>query len=156
VNSAAALVWLRLHELSDDARYRARAEATLQAFSRQLVAHPLELDQMLLALDWATDSPFEIAILVPEGRGALVPSSRGLLAALARRFVPNSVLLVASEADVAGELGRRVPWLGEKKAVGGRATAYVCEPGVCQLPTSDPAVLSRQLARVEPYPPAVP
>jgi len=152
VNSAAALVWLRLYDLTDEARYRARAEATLRAFAQTLTEHPLELDQMLLALDWATDMSHEIAIILPEGRGALAPGARPWLDALSRRFVPNSVLVIASEADIAGELGQRVPWLAEKKAHRGRATAYVCERGVCQLPTSDPEVFTRQLGRTEPYP----
>ena len=39
----------------------------------------------------------------------------------------------------------------EKLAIGGKPTAYVCEHRTCQLPTSDPAVLARQLASVRPY-----
>jgi uncharacterized protein YyaL (SSP411 family) len=38
--------------------------------------------------------------------------------------------------------------VAEKQALHGAATAYVCEQKVCALPTSDPAVLAAQLAKV--------
>jgi len=38
-----------------------------------------------------------------------------------------------------------VPLLAEKRALDGRSTAYVCERGVCALPTHDPDVVIRQL-----------
>jgi uncharacterized protein YyaL (SSP411 family) len=151
VNSAAAMTWLRLAAFSDEARYRSRAETTLRAFSRTLTSRPLALDQMLLALDFATDAVKEIVIVVPEGRGALVAAARPLLDVLSRRFVPNSALLVVGEQDVAGELGRKVPWLREKRLRSGRATAYVCERGACQLPTNEPSIFAAQLVQATPY-----
>ena len=54
-----------------------------------------------------------------------------------RLFVPNSVLVVATEADLEGAFGQRLPWVREKRTPDGSATAYVCERGACQLPTSD-------------------
>ena len=104
-----------------------------------------------IPLDWATDAPKEIVIVVPEGRGAMTTSARPLLDVLQRRFVPNSVLVVATEADIDGELGRRLPWVRDKRTREGRATAYVCERGACQLPTSDPQTLARQLSQSRPY-----
>jgi uncharacterized protein len=145
VSSVAALTWLRLFAFIDSARDRERAEATLRAFSGALASRPLGLDQMLLALDWASDPAKEIVVMVPEGRGALTPAARPLLDVLGRRFVPNAVLVVATEADSAGPLGQRIPWLRERRLQRGRATAYVCEGGVCQLPTTEPGVLAAQL-----------
>ncbi len=151
VNSVATLTWLRLYTFTDEGTYRARAETTVRAFSRTLAANPLALDYMLHALDWATDAAKEIVIVVPEGRGAMTSSARPLLDVLQRRFVPNSVLVIATEADIEGELGRRLPWVREKRTRDGRATAYVCERGACQLPTSDPQTLARQLSESRPY-----
>ncbi len=151
VNSVAAMTWLRLYTFTDEGTYRARAETTVRAFSRTLSANPLALDHMLHALDWATDAPKEIVIVVSQGRGAMTTSARPLLDVLQRRFVPNSVLVVATEADIDGELGRRLPWVRDKRTREGRATAYVCERGACQLPTSDPQTLARQLSQSRPY-----
>jgi uncharacterized protein YyaL (SSP411 family) len=41
-----------------------------------------------------------------------------------------------------------VPLVAEKKARGGAATAYVCERGVCALPTTDAEVFAKQIAAV--------
>jgi hypothetical protein len=153
VNSVAALTWLRLYAFTDEDRFRQHAETTLRAFARTLSERPLALDHMLLALDWATDSAREIVVVVPEGRGALVASARPLLDVLQRRFIPNAVVAVATEADLDGALGRRVPWARQKVLRAGRATAYVCERGACKLPTSDPSVFARQLSEASPYPP---
>jgi uncharacterized protein YyaL (SSP411 family) len=152
VSSVAAMTWLRLAALTDDDRFRQRAETTVRAFSRTLASSPLGLEHMLLALDWATDAPREIVIVVPEGRGAFAPAARPLLDVLGKTFAPNSVLVVTSTADVGGELGRRIPWLREKALRAGRATAYVCENGTCQLPTNEPGAFASELARARPYP----
>ena len=50
----------------------------------------------------------------------------------------------ASEADVAPR-AKLTPLVEEKIARDGKATAYVCERRICQLPTSDPAVFAKQL-----------
>jgi uncharacterized protein YyaL (SSP411 family) len=149
-NSVAALTWLRLYELTSDDRFRQRADATIRAFTKRLEAHPLALDHMMLALDWSTDTPKELVVVVPEGRGALASAARALLARLDRAFVPNSALVVATESDLAGDLGRRVPFASGKTLKDGRATAYVCERGACKLPTHDPDTFARQLSEIRP------
>jgi uncharacterized protein YyaL (SSP411 family) len=46
------------------------------------------------------------------------------------------------DRDAAAE----VPLLADRTALGGRATAYVCEHFVCQLPVTEPEALAAQLA----------
>ncbi|HMI82957.1 MAG TPA: hypothetical protein VK550_02630, partial [Polyangiaceae bacterium] len=152
VNSVAALTWLRLYAYTDEDQFRKRAETTLRALARTLADRPLALEHMLLALDWATDTVKEIVIVVPEGRGALAPSARPLLDTLQRTFIPNAVLVVATEADLAATVGRSVPWSRDKPLRAGTATAYVCNHGACKLPTSDPQVFAAQLAETNAYP----
>ena len=45
-----------------------------------------------------------------------------------------------------------MPWLEGKRSMQGKPTAYVCERGRCELPTSVPKVFSRQIAKRAPYP----
>ena len=59
-----------------------------------------------------------------------------------RGQVPFAVVL---EEPAIAQAAARVPWLRGKKARDGQVTAYVCEEGICELPTTDPAVFSRQL-----------
>lgn len=48
----------------------------LRAFARTLSRRPLALDQMLLALDGATDRPKELLVVVPQARGSLTAAAR--------------------------------------------------------------------------------
>jgi hypothetical protein len=150
-SALAAMTWSRLFEITGDDRYRQRAETTLRAFSTAVSAHPLSMHQLLLSLDWETDAAKEIVVVVPEGAGALAPEARPLLDVLRRTFVPNSVLVVATEKALAGEVGRAVPWAQDKTLRGGRPTAYVCEHRTCKQPTTEPTELARQLAEARPY-----
>jgi hypothetical protein len=145
-NSVEALNLLRLHELTTDDRYRQRAERALQAFGAQLAESPAALSEMLLAVDFQLDTPKEIVIVAARSRAEAEP----LLAKLRATFLPNRVLVVASQgADLAAQ-ARLVPLLEGKAARKGQVTAYVCERRVCRLPTSDPEVFLQQLRKVEP------
>jgi uncharacterized protein len=147
-NSAAALVLHRLHTFTSDDVYRARAERTLRALGSTIEQRPLGLSHALLAVDWATDRPKEIVIVVPAGRGALAAAARPFVKVLAEQWVPNAVLVVATEAELAGDLGRALPFVRDKGLRGGKPTAYVCERGACQLPTTEPLVFAGQLGVV--------
>ena len=149
-NSVQALNLMRLHEWTTDDRYRRRAERTLVAFGERIARAPAALSEMLLAVDFHLDTPREVVIVTPAAREEAEP----FLAKLRSTFLPNRVLAVAAEgADLTAQ-ARLVPLLQGKLALKGQATAYVCERGVCKLPTSDPQVFARQIRKVEPLLPA--
>jgi uncharacterized protein YyaL (SSP411 family) len=143
-NSVAALNLLRLAELTGEAAYDARAAGVLRALGPAVTRAPLASPRLLVAVDWHLDRPKEVLVVGDD-------DARPLLDVIRRSFVPNRVLVAAPTAE-ARSLAAVVPLLAEKSALGGRATAFVCEAGRCDLPTSDPAVLARQLAKVEPLP----
>jgi len=144
-NSVQALNLLRLHELTTQDAYRQRAMRTLGALGERLAGNPTALAEMLLALDWQLDAPKQIVIATVRARDEAAP----FLAELRTRFVPNRILAVLTPDDERGEL---IPVTEGKVPLGGRATAYVCENRVCDLPTSDAAVFARQLGVVRPLP----
>jgi uncharacterized protein len=146
-NSVMALSLLRLAELTGRDEYRARADRLLVAASGAVGTEPAASSELLVAVDWRTDEPLEIALVAPTGRDQLAP----FLEVLARRFVPNRVVLAGTEAELVG-LAVSVPWLAEKKAPGGKPTAYVCMKGVCKLPARDGATFEKQLAGARPLP----
>ena len=74
----------------------------------------------------------------------------GLLRAVHARYLPNRALVVTREGAPLAAVQRALPFVGEKAAIDGRTTAYVCERGRCLRPTSDPAELTRQLDAVHP------
>jgi uncharacterized protein YyaL (SSP411 family) len=145
-NSVQALNLLRLHELTTDDRYRQRAERTLAAFGDRMTRAPAALSEMLLAADFRLDTPKEVVIVARTARKDAEP----LLAKLRSTFLPNRVLAVAAEGEDLAAQSQLVPLLRDKVSRKGQATAYVCERGVCRLPTTDPDVFAQQLRKVEP------
>ncbi|HEU5060851.1 MAG TPA: hypothetical protein VFU21_30180, partial [Kofleriaceae bacterium] len=146
-NSVMALNLLRLAALTGKDEYRARADRLFAAASGAVAAEPAASPDLLLALDWRTDTPLEIALVAAKSREELRP----FVDVLGRTFAPNKVVLAGTEEELA-RLAGTVPWLAEKKALGGRPTAYVCLKGVCKLPARDPDTFAKQIAAARPLP----
>jgi uncharacterized protein YyaL (SSP411 family) len=146
-NSVAADNLLRLHDITGDEQWRQTAERLFAAFAFQVSRAPTGFPRLLAALDHYYDRPLEVAIVVPNTLEEGLP----LAAPLRKTFVPNKAFLLLSEPN-RERLQTKVPWLEGKKAIGGKATAYVCERGRCELPTSSPSVFAKQLRKRTPYP----
>jgi len=139
-NSVALMNLLRLHELTTDDRYRATADKLLAAFHNTLTRSPRALNEMLLAVDFKLGRPKEV-VLVHSGKDSdLAP----FLAVLRSEFLPRQVLVHVSEAE-ARTLAEVLPILKGKRAGRHGITAYVCEAGICALPTSDAKRFRSQL-----------
>jgi uncharacterized protein YyaL (SSP411 family) len=140
-NSIAALNLLRLSELTGNEEFRKRALEVLGAFASRMQAMPA----LLGALDWSLDQPLEIVVVRLRD-----DSGEPLLQVLRRAYLPDAVRAIAAEGKDLDGQARAVPLLESKRALKGRTTAYVCRKRVCDLPTADPAIFARQLARTEP------
>jgi uncharacterized protein YyaL (SSP411 family) len=147
--SVALLNALRLAAFTSDDRWRAIADQAFAAIAPTLAENPLALTEALLAVDWASDEPKEIAIVWPRDAGA--DAARPLLDVVRRAFVPNRALAAAADTD-APALAALAPFIADKTAAGGRATAYVCVRGRCELPVHEPDALAALLSRRLPYP----
>jgi uncharacterized protein YyaL (SSP411 family) len=84
---------------------------------------------MLVANAFAMARPQEIVLAGSKTDGDMP----AMLAAIRRRFLPNTVILMAQET------GRSMP------AIENRATAYVCENYACKLPVTSFEDLEKQL-----------
>ncbi len=140
-NSVLLLDLLRLHELTTDDRWRARADALVSAFGATLAQQPTALPYMLVGLDFRDGPVKEIVLVSPAGATALDPFRD----VLARSFVPNRVVASCDARSCAADAAL-VPLVADKTPIDGKPTAYVCEHRTCRLPTTDPAELARQLA----------
>ncbi len=141
-NSIAPLNLMRLYHLTADDAYATSAEINLRSFADRLKQQPTSLGRMLDAVDFWLDTPKEILIVTPGDRSQAEP----FLRELRTLFLPNRVLAVVPEAELAG-LVERMPILEYKRAIDGRTTAYVCENRVCELPAREPGVFRRQLEK---------
>ncbi len=146
-NALSALNLLRLYHLTTEPVYFERAEMTLRAFAGAIRERPTSYGVMLGAVDFLFDTPKEIMVVTPAGREQAEP----FLRELSRVYLPNRVLAVAVQGDVDG-IAATVPLLEEKRALRGKATAYVCEDRVCRRPAVEPGVFAEQIRKpARPY-----
>jgi uncharacterized protein YyaL (SSP411 family) len=129
-NSAMTLALLRLARITGREDFRAPAHRTLRVFAPRMKTGSAGVPQMLVALEFALARPVEI-VLAGERED---PQIQEMLRVIRRRFLPSAVVMMAADAAIA------------MPAIGGRATAYVCENYACKLPVTDMAALDAQLA----------
>jgi uncharacterized protein YyaL (SSP411 family) len=147
-SSIAAINLLRLGAVFDHGaaiggamNYRERGRRTLAAFRSQWSGAPHALPLMLCALELALDEPRHLVV-------AGDPTSaefRALVAVAHERLGPRRALLAADGGVGQRWLAASAPWLGEMKAMDGRAAAYLCEDFTCRAPTTSPEELRNML-----------
>ncbi len=123
----------------------------MRAYASVLNQRPWALDEMMLAVDYYTDSPKEVVLVLPDGVARESEVVAPMLQVMRTNFVPNHVFVIAGGKPSRG-LAKLVPWARNKPAKGHQPTVYVCERGACDLPTSDPRVFTKQITKVVPYP----
>jgi uncharacterized protein YyaL (SSP411 family) len=139
-NSVLALELQRLAHFTGDLEYERRAVGCMRLMRDFVVRSPLAFGHLLGAIDFYTSGTAEIVIL---GRPD-APDTRALLEPVRSQFMPNKVLIV-SEDDSEAE---RIPLLHGRSRIDGRATAFVCRNGTCDLPVDSVDGLRAQLERV--------
>jgi hypothetical protein len=149
--SIAILNALRAATFTGDDRLRGVADRALAGYRATLSERPMAMTDALLALDYRTDAVREIAIVWPAGASDGAKTAAPLLEVLRRTFVPNRVVAAGAEGDGIAALAAVATFVEGKRALRGRATAYVCERGRCELPTTDPRVFERQIAKSRGY-----
>ena len=130
-NSMMALSLAVLGEIRGDRKWRDLAEKTVRCFAGDLRRHPIAYPAMLAALDRLLVDPTEIAIFAGEDTGGMA----AMLAKVRGSFLPHAVTVVANEKHLDALRGL-VPWLENRDAVSGQATAYVCRGFTCERPVT--------------------
>jgi uncharacterized protein YyaL (SSP411 family) len=141
-NSVAVLNLLRLSQMTGNRDHDDKAERTLRLFAAQLHV-PQAMPQMLAAADFYLDRPKQIVIAGRRGS----QDTKAMLRAVHERFMPNKVVLLADGGSGQQELGELLPFIKDVRMLDGRATAYVCEKYLCQLPTNSIEIMRQQLSK---------
>ena len=144
-NSVALLNLIRLGNLGGEERLLEKVRRSARAFSGLLEQAPQAMPLMLVALSRVESKPKQI-FLAGQREAA---DTTALLKEVHRRYLPHRVVFLADGGRAHKRLASRIEVLDSFRAISGRATAYVCENYVCQLPTSDPAVLGELLDKVD-------
>jgi len=140
-NSIAVLNLLRLSPMLDKKEWWEMAEKTLRLFGSRLQSIPHAMPQMLVAVEFSLDKPKQI--IIAGKREA--PDTRAMLRAVHEGFIPNKILLLADGDEGQNYLGKYLPFIKSMTMIDGKATAYVCENYVCQLPTTAIGVMVKLL-----------
>ncbi|MBM4343523.1 MAG: thioredoxin domain-containing protein [Deltaproteobacteria bacterium] len=148
-NSVTANNLLRLAAMTGGDSWRRKAMATWLSVADRLAQYPILLTEMLLSVESAAWPMREVVLVRPAG--APLAAAEPMLAVLRSHYMPHRVLLHAEMGPPLDELAGLAPVVSGKVARDGKVTAYVCRHGVCELPTTDPAVFAGQLmAGVDP------
>ena len=142
--AAAVQLMLELGAVTGDAAIYDAGLGVLERAAPIAARRPYGAGTLLTALDHATAPVREVVIAGNDSDRTTAALWRQLARTRHARILP--VRLPAAGPGAA--LRASFPALEGKRARRGRATAYVCERGRCQAPTSDPAVLRSQLAAV--------
>jgi uncharacterized protein YyaL (SSP411 family) len=147
-NSISALNLVRLSWFFDNKDWHRKAKQTINAFQPQLSQSPSSLAQMLVALDASESTPRQVVIAgKPDASDTLA-----LLREVNHRYQPNEILILADGGPGQAYFTRKIEFFKDVHPIDDKATAYVCQNFVCQLPTSDLAVVSRLLETSKPPP----
>jgi uncharacterized protein YyaL (SSP411 family) len=136
--SLAIDVLLRAGALLGKPAWVERGRSSLERLAPTAARAPLAFGRLLCALDFELASPIELAVVGSTGQ-----ARHPFVDLLRRRYLPNLVL-----AGGPGQGVPDIPLLRDRTAVGGRATAYLCQAFVCQAPSTEPAQIAAQLDQI--------
>jgi uncharacterized protein YyaL (SSP411 family) len=132
-NSIAALALLRLSRLTMNQDFAEQGRQILEAFSSQLESSPTSSSAMLIALDFYLGPRREIIV----AGDADAADTRQMLRLVRSKFLPNAMVLLHDPNKADSTIHTIIPFLKQRIALDGRATAYVCEDYACQRPVND-------------------
>jgi len=141
-NSIAAMNLLRLYEFTTDDRYRKKAVNTFKTFSKLIESSPHGVSEMLMAINFSQESAKEIVIVSPKGNS---PENETYLNAFRKIYLPNRVLIHVKEGENDEQIGALLPIAKGKTTYSGKPIAYICENGICRLPSFTVDEFKRQL-----------
>jgi hypothetical protein len=127
-NSAAAMVLLRLGCLTMNQEFSAQGGKVLETFSRQLEESPAYSSVMLEALSLWLGPAREIVI------AGNAEDTKQMIELIRGKFLPDAVVVFHNSGKGGAAIEAIIPFVKNQVAIGGKATAYVCENYACKKP----------------------
>ena len=134
-NSVQLTNLVRLSRITGDAIYEKAGNDLLRTTADDITLIASASAHLMSGLDFLLGPSFEIVLAGADVR----PLQRAVFAS----FVPNKVVM-HSGSDIASI----APFTKAQRAIGGKATAYVCTNHLCRLPTGDPEKV-RELLKID-------
>tara|TARA_B110000467_G_C18328956_1_gene491450 strand:+ start:648 stop:3089 length:2442 start_codon:yes stop_codon:yes gene_type:complete len=137
-NSISAKNLARLGQFFDNADYTNKARQTVIAFLPGISQSPTRMPALVDAALYVIKKPIQIVV-------AAKPGDRSMLSVANNTLLPNRLLLHADAGASQAYLGKHLEFIQSANPIDGKATAFVCENFVCQLPARSPEDLAKQL-----------
>jgi len=147
-NSAAALALLKLGRLTMNQEFTAQGVKVLETFSRQLEESPAYSSLMLEALSLWLGPGREIVIAGSAEAG----DTKQMIELVQGKFLPDAVVLFHDSGEDGSTIEAIIPFVKNQVAIGGKATAYVCENYACKKPVHTISELEGLLTRISSRP----
>jgi uncharacterized protein YyaL (SSP411 family) len=126
--------------MTENEAWSERGGELLRTMARTMREHPLAAGRYLSATDFYLGPIKEVALSGKRESDDL----QALLDATYAQFEPNTI--VGHVGSRRSRLIKQMPFLQDRPARNGLATAYVCEHFACLPPVHEPEALVRQLA----------
>jgi len=132
-NSVAAMNLIRISQMTNDSILKKMLETMIRLIGAQVQQTPHAMPLMMAAIDFFLSTPKQIVIAGKRDSA----DTRKFLEEIARRYLPNKILLLANGDSNQKFLASRLPFLASMTPLENKATAYICENYACNLPTND-------------------
>jgi hypothetical protein len=137
-NAMATQALLRLHYITGNDGYRARAEKVLRSYYEAMTSQPFGFAHLLCALDLYMNPPKQIVVVGEQDD----PQTKALVEQIQAHYLPNKILQVINPQT---PLEAVSPLLQGKAQIDGKTTIYVCQNFTCSAPVTSQAELKALL-----------
>jgi uncharacterized protein YyaL (SSP411 family) len=143
-NAIAAMNLFRLADFTTNDIFRKRGSETLTAFSKSLESNPASLSEMMSALDYSLGTTKEIVIVSLKNKSS---EKELFLKEFRNTYLPNRVLIQVEQGKHSDKIAELIPLVKDKVTIKNSAVAYVCEKGICHLPSLTAEDFAKQIQK---------
>ncbi|NGM81330.1 thioredoxin domain-containing protein [Paenibacillus sp. 7124] len=143
-NSVAVKTLYKLAAITQDVKLKGVAERTAAVLAKAAMKYPASYGMFLQALLALTSGGKEWVLSGKKDD----PSLHSMISLVQKAYLPEASLIIHWE-DSANELTALLPHLKDKSAIGGAATAYVCQDFACREPITSLEAVRELLAKKE-------
>ncbi|NJJ37904.1 thioredoxin domain-containing protein [Paenibacillus apii] len=143
-NSVAVKTLYKLAAITQDVKLKGVAERTAAVLAKAAMKYPASYGMFLQALLALTSGGKEWVLSGKKDD----PSLNSMISLVQKAYLPEASLIIHWE-DPAAEITALLPHLKDKSAIGGAATAYVCQDFACREPITSLEAVRELLAKKE-------
>ena len=132
-NSVAMMNLIRLGRITADSGLEDKAVMIGRSFSTVVRQAPSAYAQLMVAVDFAVGPSYEVVI----AGDSQAEDTKAMVKAVSKPFVPNKIVLLHPTEQKEADIVRIAAFTKNQVAIGGKATAYICQNYSCRQPTTD-------------------